>query len=141
MDKERINYLFGKYVDKTASLSERDELMQYIHTAPEEEIVSLLEEAYQFPDLDEEMFTTVQRTKMLDAILPDNNSADVAPEPKKVFFSKSIVLKFTTVAALLLVTLTIGFLFYKDRTKSVDADLVQRSEERRVGKVCSDDLS
>lgn len=127
MDKERINYLFGKYVDKTASLSERDELMQYIYTAPEEEIVSLLEEAYQFPDLDEEMFTTVQRTKMLDAILPDNNSADVAPEPKKVFFSKSIVLKFTTVAALLLVTLTIGFLFYKDRTKSVDSDLVQQT--------------
>lgn len=126
MDKERISYLFKKYVDRTASLSEKDELMQYIHTAPEDEIESLLETVYQSPDFNEEIFTVVQRTKMLRAILPTNSQEYVAQDRKRTFLKRSGVLKFTAVAALLLITLTISFLFYLDNIKTADTEMVQQ---------------
>lgn len=126
MDKERIRYLFRKYVDKTASLTERDELMQYIQTTSEDEIASLLEESYQLPEVDEEIFSAVQRTKMLRAILPGHDQEHFAKKPKKKLLSRSIIVKFSAVAALLLITLTIGFLFYRDHAKTVDLEIAQQ---------------
>lgn len=120
MDKERISYLFKKYVDKTASLDETDELMQYLHIASEKDIEALLEKSYLSEELNEEFFTAVQRSKMLHAILSTANQESFTQGPRNAFLSKSILLKFSAVAALLLITLTIGFLLYRDNATKAD---------------------
>jgi ferric-dicitrate binding protein FerR (iron transport regulator) len=126
MAKERINLLFKRYVDKTADPSEIDELMEYIHTASDVEIESLLEESFHAQDLAGDIFSLTQRDKMLAAILPEDGKQGLQSISKRRFLSPYKVWRFSSVAALLLIACSIVLYLYRDHTKTTDLERLQQ---------------
>src|SRR5690606_16707760 len=92
----------------------------YVDGASDEEMMSFMEDVYQSQKNENDIFLSYQRTRMLNAILPNSNNYK-----EKLSIYKKSWFKFSAVAALLLITLTIGILFYNDNGFS-EQNLVQQ---------------
>lgn len=109
MDQERIAYLFQKYYDKSADSSEREELMQFINTASDEEIAVLLERAFTAQDKVEDSFLSGKQDEILRSIFK-------AESERKRFWYNSGLLRYTAAAAVFLIVLIAGILTYRNIT-------------------------
>lgn len=109
MDQERIAYLFQKYYDKSADSSEREELMQFINTASDEEITILLEKAFTAQDKVEDSFLSGKQDEILRSIFK-------AESERKRFWYNSGLLRYTAAAAVFLIVLIAGILTYRNIT-------------------------
>lgn len=119
MNKQRLKYLFQKYFEKTASEAERDELMQYIENASEEKITPFLKEAYDtIIHKEQYLLSKEKREKILNSVFANNHipSKDISHDGIGTidFHSRLPWIKHTAIAALLLIGLTISFLFYNN---------------------------
>ncbi len=120
MEKQRIAYLFRKYIDKSASPREIDELMQYIDRAPDEEVFSLMEDAYQSLQhtAEADFFSTEQRSNILKAVLKTENGSDSTESDIPSTRKRSLWSTFSKIAAVLLIGLAIGGVLYKSKQES-----------------------
>lgn len=120
MDKQRIECLFRKYIDKSASSREIDELMQYIDGAPDDEVFSLMEAAYQSLEhtAEADFFSAEQRSNILKAILKTENRPDSTESDVPSTRTRSLWSKFSRIAAVLLVGLAIGGFLYESKYES-----------------------
>lgn len=129
MNKQRLSYLFQKYINKTASQIERDEFMLYMDKASEQEITPLLEEAYNSVVDVESQPSKEERENILKAVFEHNqDEAEIKSidDLKTVNLRrKPFWLKLSSIAALLLVGLTISFLYYTNHKKSNDLTKVR----------------
>ncbi|PRD56644.1 FecR family protein [Sphingobacterium gobiense] len=120
MDKQRIACLFRKYIDKSASSEEIDELMQYIDRAPDEEVFSLMEAAYQSLQhtAEADFFSTERRSNILKAVLKTENGSDSTESDIPSTRKRSLWSTFSKIAAVLLIGLAIGGVLYKSKQES-----------------------
>ncbi len=121
MDKQRIECLFRKYIDKSASSGEIDELMQYIDGTPDEEVFSLMEAAYQSlehtPEAD--FFSAEQRSNILKTVLKTENGSDSTEiDVPSTTRTRSLWSTFSRIAAVLLIGFAIGGFLYKSKYES-----------------------
>lgn len=124
MDRQRVEWLFKKYFDKTISSVERDELMSHIDAASPEELTSLMEEVfrYQVNIRDDSFFTDGQRDKMLKGILTHiEQEVDHPTLPGRGVSMRNRLLKLSAIAAVFLLSLTFAALLYMNHSKSVDS--------------------
>jgi len=129
MNESRLTYLFGVYLNKRATLDERDELMELV-SLPEnaEKVQSLLSSTWQQFMSENQLFSDRQGEEMLLKIL--NKEAD--EEPVKIVSSRYRINRFviTTVAAIFICVLT-GIYFFKSPDTS-DQRIGQVSKFRTV---------
>lgn len=128
MESERFKWLFKKFFEKSASLSERDELMQYIQSASKDEIISQMEEAYNLYENRDDFFTRLQRDKMLKAIFSEIN--DNSNSRKRRFNRNSFIKisnKLSVAAVLIGIVLVLGILFLKKYSESANLKISDTS--------------
>ncbi len=129
MNRQRVEWLFKKYADKRISPAERDELMRYVDSAPSEELSSLMEEVFrdQIHRSGEEFFTGVQRDNMLKKILSETGqeASPVELRVDRVDVARKRLLKYVSMAAVLLCILTFAALFYPYHSNLTDPTIVQ----------------
>src|SRR5690606_34303137 len=97
MHQRRIEYLFQKYFDKTASDSERTELMQYINVASDKEIESLMEDVFNSHESNENFFLQTEQNEFLQTIFKENQEP-VGRNLKWILHRRSIM-KYIAIAA------------------------------------------
>lgn len=117
MRNQRITYLFQKYSDKTASESERDELMEFVATASNEEVSSYLEEIYDSLSKEDKQYflSKNKRAAILEKVFENKpNSA-----------SPANLVWYASIAALLLMVLSIGFIFYRNNNQLLDLNVAK----------------
>lgn len=119
MHRKRINYLFQKYSDKTASESERDELMEFVATASKEEISSYLEAVYDTLSKEDKQYflSASKKAVILDKVFENKHSSTTDADNEKSltgFYRNQLWVQYASIAALLFIVLSIGFLFYKN---------------------------
>lgn len=114
MSDSRLDYLFGKYFDKTATIEERAEFMRLVaQLKSDEPLINLMEASYRFDQSNLE-FTPEIKEKILNNIYQETET--IAPVHKITWFSISW-LKYA--AVLLLGILSFGIYFYKKEQNSL----------------------
>jgi len=121
MNKQRLEYLFQKYFDKTASQSEREELFQHLSVAPDEEISSLMKNVYD-TDKNETVSSLPDKgEEVLNAVFAKTNTNRIDSFSAKSIKRGRSWFKYASIAALLLISFTLGIFSYKVNFKTSDS--------------------
>ena len=116
MPNNRINDLFQKYFDKTASAEERNELMMLISKGnSDKELLDLMEDTYQTYVPERNPFVLGKREKMLQQI----HTGIAAANEKKIsttFFRKNGVFKYIAAASILICMGVFAYLFVENHS-------------------------
>jgi len=125
MNESRLTYLFGVYLNKRATLDERDELMELV-SLPEnnEKVQSLLSSTWQQFRSENHLFSDKQGEEILLKIL--NREAD--KEPVKIAASRHRInrLMITTVAAIFICVVTGMYFWFQPGTSNQQVSKVSK---------------
>lgn len=111
MSVSRLDYLFGKYFDKTASKEEREEFMRLISTLKSDEpLIKLMETAYESEQTTLE-FSPEIKQRILHNVYKEQEAVAEVKSVHKLHWFKSGWMKYA--AVLLIGVLGIGFYFSK----------------------------
>ncbi len=132
MKESRLTYLFHAYFNKSATLKEREELMELISLGKkDQEVKDLLTETWQKFNSENELFSQAEGEKMLSEILQDRNgnrTATVISIDKPGFRWSRIV----AAAAILFCAIT-AIYFWSTSHNQVDS-LVRSDKRKQVYK-------
>lgn len=114
MDKSRLTYLFQAYVNKTATPAERDEFMQMLEQAEnDEQVKNLLTTTWEQHTSQSQPFNDSQGEEMLAAILQKGKSDKpvtiITPRPASWWWQRAVA------AAILLFAFTGGYLWLTNK--------------------------
>lgn len=116
MPDNRTAYLFQKYFDKTANAEERKELMLLISkTNSDEELLTMMENAYRSYIPEQNPFVLGKREKMLLQIQSGITAAEQKKAPVKIQ-AKNKWLKYSVAASLIALMSIGGYLFTNKNT-------------------------
>lgn len=114
MSDSRLNYLFGKYYDKTATVEERAEFMEAVtHLKSDDELFGLMEAAYQSDQSLLMEFTPQIRERILKNVFLADGTENLEPYVKVRKLNFNWI---SYVAAVLIMLVAAGLFFYKHRS-------------------------
>ncbi len=123
MNNARLRFLFQRYIDRTCTAAESQELMQIItRSFHDQELNALLEDVWQTVPSHQPM-SSWKAEKILSTILTTPHLT-AAPKKTSVFAFSRIA------ASLTLVLLTAGMLYYFNKTKELDETRLDKTEVR-----------
>ena len=109
----RLSYLFNSYYNKTATKQEKEELFQLLHTTSDDELATVIREAWDSLQIEESLFKSDKSLEILNRILPVGAAVNRLEERAIVIddmrwpsiFSKSL-------AAAILIFISVGTYFW-----------------------------
>ncbi len=109
----RLSYLFNSYYNKTATKQEKEELFQLLHTTSDDELATVIREAWDSLQIEESLFKSDKSLEILNRILPEGAAVNRLEERAIVIddmrwpsiFSKSL-------AAAILIFISVGTYFW-----------------------------
>jgi len=119
MHQQRLEDLFQKYFDKTASDSERTELMQYINVSSDEEIESWMKNAFNSNKSIENFFLQSERNKILQTIFKEESQESENCNLRRKLYKESLR-KYVALAAILFIIAALGIIIYRSGFHQID---------------------
>ncbi|MBB6126751.1 FecR family protein [Mucilaginibacter lappiensis] len=131
---ERLTYLFRRYFDKTATVQERDELIQLINDPGSEAVVtSLMEEMYMSGEqVGHDPFVEGKREKILKAVLGENSITDFTDKVVPITRNKFLWVRYAAAITIFL-CLSAGLYVYINRGSSEQFGLTRSRNDVKPG--------
>ncbi len=130
MNQQRLEFLFQKYFDKTASDSERDELMQLLHQYSDEDINDLLKKTFHSYEDEDAILDSSKREEFLHNILSKDTPILQTDVPMRNISLSLHWIKYVAAAILLI---GLGIYFYPRSLDNNTQLISHQSEDLKPG--------
>jgi len=128
MNRLKLEYLFQKYIN-SASPAEVDEFLLLIQNFSDEEILALLEKAFNESDVNEKYFSEERSKELLQNILDSEEIVKEESLQKVIPIRKKIQwMKYAAIASLVLIGIIVGILMNNDK-KTVTTEIANIDQE------------
>ncbi|MGJ1434039.1 FecR domain-containing protein [Sphingobacterium spiritivorum] len=134
MDKNQLSDLFFKYFNKTATTQERIDFMLYLtHTDKDDQLLQLMEEAYNKSNDTLKPFTPEARERMWKNIMDANSPVPLLAESGIRSLNKGRLIRIIAVAAMLILSLSIGLYITINRDQPLENRIAKQIKDISPG--------